>query len=130
MTASFLLSRHFYDQNSEQLVAKNEVDKTLFMVKKTMCLSAFASYMLSFLTCLHFFTFFTCPSFFFVPLFSCVRYVPSFFTCLKCLHLFTCLTCFQFITCPTYFHLFYVPSFFHASCVHRHMGENFLEGQS
>ena len=124
MTASFLLSRHFYDQNSEQLVAKNEVDKTLFMVKKTMCLSAFASYMLSFLTCLHFFTFFTCPSFFLCLYFhACV-------TCLKCLHLFTCLTCFQFITCPTYFHLFYVPSFFHVSCVHRHMGENFLEGQS
>ena len=124
MTASFLLSRHFYDQNSEQLVAKNEVDKTLFVVKKTMCLSAFASYMLSFLTCLHFFTFFTCPSFFLCLYFhACV-------TCLKCLHLFTCLTCFQFITCPTYFHLFYVPSFFHVSCVHRHMGENFLEGQS
>ena len=124
MTASFLLSRHFYDQNSEQLVAKNEVDKTLFVVKKTMCLSAFASYMLSFLTCLHFFTFFTCPSFFLCLYFhACV-------TCLKCLHLFTCLTCFQFITCPTYFHLFYAPSFFHVSCVHRRMGEDFLEGQS
>ena len=124
MTASFLLSRHFYDQNSEQLVAKNEVDKTLFVVKKTMCLSAFASYMLSFLTCLHFFTFFTCPSFFLCLYFhACV-------TCLKCLHLFTCLTCFQFITCPTYFHLFYAPSFFHVSYVHRRMGEDFLEGQS
>ena len=117
MTASFLLSRHFYDQNSEQLVAKNEVDKTLFMVKKTMCLSAFASYMLSFLTCLHFFTFFTCPSFFLCLYFHACVTCPHFLRALSafiflpalrafnllrarltfifftCLHFFTCLVC-------------------------------------
>ena len=87
------------------------------MVKKTMCLSAFASYMLSFLTCLHFFTFFTRPSFFFCLYFHVRVTCPHFLGALSafiflpalrafnllrarltfifftCLHFFTCLVC-------------------------------------